>query len=69
MNGPRSIDILTIVTPLDFVIVPQSVSHLIRLKMRRPLTTRGGRESITDLASNDPPLVVLIVAQCALKPR
>lgn len=69
MNGPRSINILTIVNALDYVIVPQSVHRLVRLKMRRPLTTRGGRESITDLASNDPPLVVLIVAQCALKPR
>lgn len=69
MNGPRSIDILTIVTSLDFVIVPQSVSYLIRLKMRRPLTTCSGRESITDLTSNDPPLVMLIVAQCALKSR
>jgi hypothetical protein len=68
MNRPGGIDILRIPNPVNFVALPQPLNRLIRLEMYSPLTTCRWRKTIADLPSNDPPLVMLIVAQCSLKP-
>jgi hypothetical protein len=60
-------DILSILSPLNFLTLLEALDCLIWLEMRCALSTRSWRKSIANLPSDDPPLVMLIVAQCALK--